>query len=173
MHLENNKVDDSTFRKLKESKYHHPILTDVMFDYNMMLEMVYSSMTIVEKSFDTVWDSNMLRFTMNYFKGEVDFAEKLVKDRGIRMVTGHDSIEREIEYLTLTCRKELIVFSSSKILCRIMNKSDFFNNQNVPLERNSTIKILTDNIDEFLIKQIDQIINSYPAKQIQLGYTNK
>lgn len=55
-------MDYSTFNQLKESKYQYPILTEVMFDYNMMLEMVFHSMTIIEKGYDTVWDTNMLNF---------------------------------------------------------------------------------------------------------------
>ena len=32
-------MDEVLFRQLKESKYYHPVLTEVMFDQNMMLEM--------------------------------------------------------------------------------------------------------------------------------------
>ena len=63
-------MDVFTFRQLKESKYYDPILTEVMFDYDMMLEMVFHSMTIIEKGFDTVWDANMFNFTRMYFMRE-------------------------------------------------------------------------------------------------------
>ena len=43
MDLQYNIVGDLTFRQLKESKYYDPILTEVMFDYDMMLEMVIVS----------------------------------------------------------------------------------------------------------------------------------
>ena len=43
MDLQYNIVDDLAFRQLKESKYYDPILTEVMFDYDMMLEMVIVS----------------------------------------------------------------------------------------------------------------------------------
>ena len=99
--------------RLKESKYFHPILTEVMFDYEMMLEMVYHSMTIIERGFDTVWDSNMLYFTMKYFKEGVDFAEKLVKERGIKMriiiQTTKENIDyvSPLKYLEVRCLEDL------------------------------------------------------------------
>jgi hypothetical protein len=76
-------VDDSTFQQLKESKYHHPILTEVMFDYNMMLEMVFHSMTIIEKGYDTIWDSSMLNFLITHFKEGMYFIENQIKEKGI------------------------------------------------------------------------------------------
>ena len=50
-------MDDSTFKQLRESKYYHPELTDVIFDSNKMLEMALDSMNIAEKGFDSVWDA--------------------------------------------------------------------------------------------------------------------
>ncbi len=32
-------MDDSTFSQLKESCFRHPEITEVIFDYNKMLEM--------------------------------------------------------------------------------------------------------------------------------------
>lgn len=76
-------MDESTFIQLRESKYHDPILTEVMFDYDMMLEMVFHSMTIIEKGYDTVWDENMFNFTRKYFQEGMEYVEKLIKQNGI------------------------------------------------------------------------------------------
>lgn len=78
-------MDDLTFRQLKESKYYHPILTEVMFDHDMMLEMAVHSVTIVEKGYDTVWDSNMINFNSKYFTDGIAFVEKLVREKGIKL----------------------------------------------------------------------------------------
>jgi hypothetical protein len=78
-------MDVFTFRQLKESKYYDPILTEVMFDYDMMLEMVFHSMTIIEKGYDTVWDANMFNFTRMYFQEGMEYVEKLITDKGIRI----------------------------------------------------------------------------------------
>ncbi|CAN5602088.1 hypothetical protein BH23THE1_BH23THE1_27810 [soil metagenome] len=78
-------MDDLKFRQLKESKYHYPILTEVMFDYDMMLEMVFHSMTIIEKGYDTVWDANVFNFIRKYFPEGMEYIEKLIKQNGIRI----------------------------------------------------------------------------------------
>jgi transcriptional regulatory protein LevR len=78
-------MDVFTFRQLKESKYYDPILTEVMFDYDMMLEMVFHSMTIIEKGYDTVWDANMFNFTRMYFQEGMEYIEKLITDKGMRI----------------------------------------------------------------------------------------
>ena len=78
-------MDDLTFRRLKESKYHYPILTDVMFEYDMMLEMVFHSMTIIEKGYDIVWDANVFNFIRKYFQEGMKYVKKLIKQNGIRI----------------------------------------------------------------------------------------
>ncbi len=265
-------MDEITFKQLKESKYHHPEITEVMFDYDMMLEMAYHSMTIVEKSYETIWDSNMLYFTMKYFREGMDFVEKLVKERGIKMriiiqttkenidylsqidylgirclddikgnfgifdnraymvyifhrnsdkpdqtlwsnskalvgkqqalfeklweiavplsmrrkeieyedasiaqrtITDFDKIRREIESLILTCKKELTIFSSNRILCYLLNKSDFLNYLPALSNRETSIKILTDKVDNYLTKQAALINHSNQTNPIELRYTNK
>ena len=59
-------MDDSTFKQLRESKYHYPELTDVIFDSNKMLEMALDSMNIAEKGFDSVWDARKFGVIWKY-----------------------------------------------------------------------------------------------------------
>jgi len=51
----------------------------------MMLEMVFHSMTIIEKGYDTVWDANVLNFIGKYFQEGMEYVEKLVKQNGIKI----------------------------------------------------------------------------------------
>lgn len=265
-------MDVSTFRKLKESKYYDPILTDVMFDYDMMLEMVFHSMTIIEKGFDTVWDDNLFNFTRKYFREGMEFVEKLITDKGIRIrlivkatlenideidslkhyeirclddikgnfgifdnraymvyifhmdsdkpdqtlwsnskilvdkqqtlfdkmwniaiplsirrkeieyekrigrkkiITDYDTLLNEIDTLTITCKKELIIFSSTKILCNILSGNNFINHFTPLLKSGVKIKILIDNTDKYLIKLITAINDSNRINPIQLMHSNK
>jgi hypothetical protein len=78
-------MDELTFRQLKDSKYYHPILTEVMFDYNMMLDMIHDSISITEKGYDAVIDSSMLNFTISNFKEGMDLIAKRAQDKGIRV----------------------------------------------------------------------------------------
>ncbi len=265
-------MDELTFRQLKESNYSYPILTEVMFDYNMMLEMVYHSMTIIEKGYDTVWDSGMLHFLRTYFKDGMKFIEKLIMEKGIRIrliieankenieyvnemsmydirylddikgnfgiydsraymvyifhrgsdkpdqtlwsnskalvdkqqalfdklwsmakpitirrkeieyeenkgiqrsITNFEKVLEEIRSLFLTSKNELTIFTSNKILCSILNRNNFVRHLPELLERNLTVKILTDNIDEYLIKQVKSFNELNVKNPIQLGYSNK
>lgn len=265
-------MDELTFRQLKESKYYHPVLTDVMFDYSMMLEMVYHSMTIIEKGYDTVWDSAMLCFLRNYFGEGMKFIEKLIVEKGIRIrliieateenieyvnemslydiryldeirgnfgifdnraymvyifhghsdkpdqtlwsnskalvekqqalfdklwsmgkpisirkkeieydedkdlhktITNHKEILEEIRSLILTSNRELTIFTSTKILCNVFNKNNFVKYLPTLVERNLAVKILTDNVDEYLIKEIDLINKFHRKNPIKLGYSDK
>jgi|SoiMethySBSTD1v2_1073268.scaffolds.fasta_scaffold162250_1 hypothetical protein len=76
-------MDEITFSRLKESKYHAPVLTEAMFDYNMMLDMIYDSISITDNVYDAVIDSSMLNFTVNSFKQGFDLIAKRVQDKGM------------------------------------------------------------------------------------------
>lgn len=265
-------MDVSTFRQLKESKYYDPILTEVMFEYDMMLEMVFHSMTIIEKGYDTVWDANIFDFTRKYFQEGMEYVGKLITDKGIRIrliveatlenigaidslkhyeirclddikgnfgifdnraymvyifhrdsdkpdqtlwsnsrilvdkqrilfdkmwniaiplsirrkeleyekrighkkiITDYDIILNEIDTLTITCKKELIIFSSTKILCNILSKNNFVNHFPPLLKNDVKIKILIDNADKYLIKLITVINDTNCTNPIQIMYSNK
>jgi hypothetical protein len=265
-------VDERTFRQLKESKYYYPVLTEVMFDYNMMLEMVYHSMTIIQKGYDTVWDSGMLYFLRTYFEEGIKFIEKLVIEKGIKIrliieatkqnieyvnemslfdirylddikgnfgifdnraymvyifhrhsdkpdqtlwsnsktlveklqilfdklwsmakpisvrkkeieydeikgihkaITNYQKILDEIQSLFLTSNHELTIFASTKILCSVLNRNNLVKYLPTLLERNLTVKILTDSKDDYLIKQVNSLDTLNPKNPIQLGYSNK
>ena len=92
-------MDDLTFRQLKESNYHHPILTEVMFDHNMMLEMAGHSMTIVKKGYDSVWDSNMINFISKYFTNGIAFMEGLVREKGIKLRLLVEATKENIDFI--------------------------------------------------------------------------
>ena len=241
-------MDNTTFRQLKESRYHHPILTEVMFDYDMMLEMVFHSMTIIEKGYDTVWDVDIFNFIRNYFQEGMEYVEKLITQNRIRirliveatlenieaieslkyyeircldnikgnfgifdnraymvcifhtdsdkpdqtlwsnskdlvekqqilfdkmwnmaiplstrkkeleyekrkaqkkMIKDIEELQNEIDSLAVKCKKELIVFSSTKIMCDILNKNDFVGYLPSLLGSGIKVKILIDKIQSF------------------------
>ncbi len=243
-----------------------------MFDYDMMLEMVFHSMTIIEKGYDTVWDENMFNFTRKYFQEGMEYVEKLIKQNGITIrliveatlenieaidslkyyeirclddikgnfgifdnraymvyifhrdsdkpdqtlwsnskdlvdkqrilfdkmwniaiplstrrkeleyekrigqkqtIRDFDLLQNEIDSLIITCKKELIIFSSTKILCNILGKNDFVNYFPSLLKSGVKIKILIDNEDNLLLKQINAINDTNRFNTIQLMHSNK
>ena len=90
-----------------------------------------------------------------------------------KIITDHDILLNEIDTLTITCKKELIIFSSTKILCTILNKNNFLNYFPPLLENGVKIKILVDNTDSHLIKLITAINHTNRTNPIHLMYSNK
>ncbi|MBA3977215.1 MAG: hypothetical protein H0X50_03330 [Nitrosopumilus sp.] len=74
-------MDDSTFRQLKDSCFHHPEVTDVIFDYNKMLEMGLVAINSIDHGFDILWDKVMFNFLWRYFKDGIHLAEKQAKKK--------------------------------------------------------------------------------------------
>jgi hypothetical protein len=109
-------MDVFTFRQLKESKYYDPILTEVMFDYDMMLEMVFHSMTIIEKGYDTVWDANMFNFTRMYFQEGIEYVEKLITDKGIRIRLIVEATLENIDAIDSLNRYYAFIYFSLKLV---------------------------------------------------------
>ena len=77
-------MDDSTFRQLKESKYYHPEVTDVILDSSIMMQMALHSFSIAEQGYNTVWDSEMLDYVIDHFRDGLDLLEKGIREKGIK-----------------------------------------------------------------------------------------
>jgi hypothetical protein len=92
-------LDDLTFRKLKESKYYKPEITDVITDYKMMLDLVADSVGLTEKGIDTVIDSVMFNFLLKYFKHGIDLIDKHIEETGVKMRMIIDANSENIDAL--------------------------------------------------------------------------
>jgi len=60
-------VDEITLKQLKESNYHHPIITDVIHDYKIMLEITTDGLNSREIGFNTVWNVQLCKWASKYF----------------------------------------------------------------------------------------------------------
>ena len=92
-------MDELTFRQLKDSKYYHPEITDVILDHKMMLELVMDAVGITEKGYDTVIDSVMFNFLLKYFKHGIDLIDKRIEETGVRMRMIVDANSKNIDAL--------------------------------------------------------------------------
>jgi hypothetical protein len=129
-----------------------------------------NSKVLVDKQqtlFEKLWE---MAIPLSLRNKEIEYDDKNSIEKTI---TNYDEIEKEIGYLVLTCKEELTIFSSIKILSIITNESNIINYISSLLEKNARIKILVDSAEEFLVKQIVFINNSNSTNPIQLGYTNK
>ena len=82
-------MHEVTFQQLKESNFHSPIITDVIFDQEKVIEIITDWVNIADKGFDTLWDANMFNFLWKYGKEGMLHAKKMIEDKGIkiRMIT--------------------------------------------------------------------------------------
>ncbi len=266
-------MDEKTLKQLKDSNYHHPVITDVINDYKIVLEIVVDGINQCEIGYNTVWDAEMCKWASKYFVEGLDLVKQKVEEKGIRCrlitqvnlenldflnpltfleirhleglrgnfgiydergymahilhkendeslqtyistsktlaeeqmqlfeelwrmaipfttrkkelefedkkdtqrtMTGFENIQKEIEALTLTCKRDMIIFSSNKILCLLLNKFNFHTLLPSILQRGISVNILAVNVDEYLIKQIASINDSLPSiKPIQIGFADK
>ena len=72
-------MHEVTFQQLKESKFHSPIITDVIFDQEKVIEIITDWVNIADKGFDTLWDANMFNFLWKYGKEPIEVMPKLVE----------------------------------------------------------------------------------------------
>ena len=265
-------MDDSTFSQLKESCFRHPEITEVIFDYNKMLEMGLVAINNIDYGFDIIWDKVMFNFLWKYFKDGIQIAEKQAKDKGIRlrliveitkenidfinsikyhdirhlngtrgnfaildsrsymvqvfhneneppaqaffsnskgfvdkqqelfdklweiaiplslrikeieyqekpnyskMLTNYTEIQDEVNAIIEQSERELLIFSSIKLLHDILNENNILIKFKLLLRKGVAIRILTDSIDGQLLIHVAAINNTNKNKHIQLGYTNK
>jgi sugar-specific transcriptional regulator TrmB len=92
-------LDDLTFRRLKESRYHRPEITDVIADPKMMLEMVVDSIGITEKGYDTVIDPLVFNFILKYFKEGIDQIDRRIEENGIKARMIVDVNQENIDFI--------------------------------------------------------------------------
>ena len=76
-----NIVDESILKQLKESRYYHPEITDVIHDFHTMYEIALDSFSIVKKGYDTVWDSSMFNSAWLSFREGLQLLEKQLKEK--------------------------------------------------------------------------------------------
>jgi sugar-specific transcriptional regulator TrmB len=77
-------LDESTFKQLKQSNGRHPEITEVIFEPEMMSELGLVALNNIEKAFDIVWDKTMLDFIWNFFRGGLNLAEKMARERKVK-----------------------------------------------------------------------------------------
>lgn len=82
-------MDGITYQQLKESKFHSPVITDVIFDQKKVVEIINDWVNIADNGFDTLWDANMFNFLWKYGKEGIFHAKEMIQAKGIkiRMIT--------------------------------------------------------------------------------------
>jgi len=77
-------VEEITLKRLKESNYYHPVITDVIQDYKIMLEITIDGLNSTEIGYNTVWDAEMCKWASRYFVEGLELVKQKVKEKGIK-----------------------------------------------------------------------------------------
>jgi len=130
-----------------------------------------NSKSLAEEQLQLFGELWKMAIPLSVRRKEIEYEDKF-DDK--RTIINYENIQSEVEVLTLTCKRDLTIFSSNNILCFLLNKYNFLDYLSSILQRGISIKILTVNVDEYLIKQLASINDSLPSiKPIQIGFTNK
>lgn len=90
-----------------------------------------------------------------------------------KMLTDFIEIKNEVYSLIAQSRKDLVIYSSIKILNSFIFEDSFWNHYLVLLKRGVNIRILTDDYNSELLGHIHEINRTNKNNQIQIGYSNK
>lgn len=83
MGFKDNAVDKITLKQL-ESNYYYPVITDVIQDYKIMLEITIDGLNFTELGYNTVWDAEMCKWASRYFVEGLELVRQRVKEKGIK-----------------------------------------------------------------------------------------
>ncbi|WP_458720791.1 hypothetical protein [Candidatus Nitrosocosmicus sp. R] len=96
----NNLVDHLLFNQLMESNFKSPEISDVVFDQNQVLEILYAGTDRCEKSACAYWDAEICKWAAKYYVETLEFIkQKMVKERGISCKLLVDANSENIDFL--------------------------------------------------------------------------
>ena len=77
-------MDEITLKQLKESNYYHPVITDVIQDYKIMLDITADGLNSTKIGYRTIWDAEMCKWASKYFVEGLELVRQRVKEKGIK-----------------------------------------------------------------------------------------
>ena len=90
-----------------------------------------------------------------------------------KMLTDFIEIKNEVYSLIAQSKKDLVIYSSIKILNSFIHEDSFWNHYLVLLKRGVNIKILTDDYNSELLRHVHELNRTNKNNQLQIGYSNK
>lgn len=120
-----------------------------------------------QKLFDKLWEIAIPLATRNR---ELEHHKR----QGLqRKFNRFDEIQTEINILMEQCKRELIIFSSINILIYFIRSDSFWRYCSLLLDRNTSIKILTDGYNSELLSQIQNLNKGFKNNIIEIEYSTK
>lgn len=129
-------MDDIILQQLKESKFIHPEITQVILEPKMMFEIGLFALTNVNYRFDIVWDRLMLDFVWNYFREGINMAEKQAKEGGVKFRLITEVTKENLEYMNSLRHHEIRHVNNIRTNFAIMDETSYmvqiFHKENEP-----------------------------------------
>ena len=118
--------------------------------------------------FDRLWKIGM---PLESRLKEIEYQDKLNYSK---ILSNQEEIYNEIVSIIDQTRKELLIFSSSSILCKVTNQSQFLNNCLRLSDKKAVLRILVDSANGNILDQFKHINKeSDSADFIEIGFTEK
>jgi hypothetical protein len=78
-------MDDLTFKRLKESNYYHPEITEVIYDNEIMFRFASDAILTSQIGFAAVWDRHLCNWASKYFSQGIELVKNRVKEKDIKV----------------------------------------------------------------------------------------
>jgi hypothetical protein len=100
-------MDDSTYSELKNSKFYHPEVTEVIHEIDQLEGMIAGAINVVEKGFDMVWDKMMFNFHFNHLHEGYEAMERLIDEKNLKIRLIVEAIPENIEQINSITNYEI------------------------------------------------------------------
>jgi hypothetical protein len=100
-------LDDSTYQQLRNSKFYHPEVTEVIYDINQLEGMIAGAINVVEKGFDMVWDKMMFNFHFNHLHEGYEAMERLIDEKNLKIRLIVEAIPENIDQINSITNYEI------------------------------------------------------------------
>lgn len=93
-------MDHSLFSQLKESNFRSPEISEVVYDQNQVLEILFTGIDKCEKSASAYWDAEICKWAAKYYVEALELIkQKMVKERGVSCKLLVDANHENIDFL--------------------------------------------------------------------------
>ena len=100
-------MDDLTYQELKQSKFYHPEVTEVIHEIDQLEGMIAGAINVVEKGFDMVWDKMMFNFHFHHLHEGYEAMERLIDEKNLKIRLIVEAIPENIEQINSIANYEI------------------------------------------------------------------
>lgn len=100
-------MDNLTYQELKNSKFYHPEVTEVIHEIDQLEGMIAGAINVVENGFDMVWDKMMFNFHFHHLHEGYEAMERLIDEKNLKIRLIVETIPENIEQINSITNYEI------------------------------------------------------------------